>query len=155
MLFRSGVNAYASWVRDDARQFATAHSGVDIHGKDDKFFVNLGNYISVDDYNNQKLIQRQAEKMYLPSEKYFWQWDSNKNRSQYRSMRIQSDVAFNELKYVGVLVGVNHLASAINAAISASSHNKNLQSLEFHILPERYASGKIGSHFEISIKTPF
>jgi TM2 domain-containing membrane protein YozV len=130
----AGFDQYGTWVRNDARQYAKVNAGVSLEGKDEKYFVNIGNFMSVDEYNHTRLINRQSEKMYLPSSEYYWKWKTQQQRLTYRSLRINSDLAFNNLKFIGIGIGLNHLASAINAALSASSYNRNALSyrLEFH-----------------------
>jgi hypothetical protein len=125
----ASFNVYGSWVRDDARNYAKTNAGVSIEGKDDKYFVNVGNFTSLNDYNNSKLLNRQSEKMYLNTAQYFWKWKSDEQRKIYKEMRISSDVAFNNLKFVGTAIAINHILSAINAGMSAVSYNHSLASL--------------------------
>ncbi|MBM4166321.1 MAG: hypothetical protein FJ218_05295 [Ignavibacteria bacterium] len=129
-----GFDTYGTWVRDDARQYAQANASVSLNGKDEKYFVNIGNFLSVDDYNHTRLINRQTEKMYLPATQYYWKWNNEQQRLTYRTMRINSDLAFNNLKFIGIGIGLNHLASAINAALSASSQNNNPLSFRLELL---------------------
>ncbi|MBS4027679.1 MAG: hypothetical protein KGZ58_03485 [Ignavibacteriales bacterium] len=131
-----GFYSYASWVQNDARQFAKKNADVSLSGKDDKFFVNIGNYSSLEAYNNAKLLQRQTDKLYLPESKYYWNWTSEATRREYRQMRIDSDLAFNNLKFVATGLILNRIASAVNAGLAVSSSNKNLQSsLQLHVQP--------------------
>ena len=127
------VESYGSWLRDDARSFAVTHAGVSTAGKDDQFFVDIGNYGNLDEYNAQKLRDRAPDKVY-DAGSYFWQWDADANRSSYRDLRISHDRVFNNSRFVVAAIIVNHLVSALNAARLAMSHNKNLEAslLPFH-----------------------
>lgn len=129
------LNAYGDWLRDDARQFAVFHAGIDPGGKDDQYFVEIGNYRTIDDYNNQKLLERSIARLYDPARGFSWQWDSDANRASYRELRISHDRIFNSTRFVAAAVIVNHIASAVNAARLAIAHNNVLEQalqIDFH-----------------------
>ena len=119
-------DVYGNSLRDDSRAFAVAHSGANISGKDDQFFVDLGNFINTAEYNDKKLRDRDVEKLYDPAAGYAWQWDSDASRATFRDRRVSSDNMYNNRKFVVAAVLINHLASAINAARAAISHNKEI-----------------------------
>jgi hypothetical protein len=117
---------YGNWLQNDARRFAAAHASASIDGKDDQFFVNVGNFSSVYDYNEKKLRDRDVIDVYDPNGLYFWQWDNNQSRLRFRDLRVKSDNVFNNVRFVVGAIIVNHIASAINAARVAISKNKEL-----------------------------
>src|SRR5512135_68217 len=45
----------ADALRDDARAFAVAHAGITLQGKNDQYFVDFGNFLNIDEYNQKKL----------------------------------------------------------------------------------------------------
>jgi hypothetical protein len=122
----ASFDMYGNWVRNDARSFARSHGGVNTQGKDDQYFVDVGNFIDIYEYNEKKLRDRQPDKLYAVSPEYFWKWDTDENRSRYRELRISHDRAFNNVRFVVAAVIVNHIVSAVHAARSAISHNKRL-----------------------------
>jgi hypothetical protein len=125
---------YGTWVRDDARKLAVTTADVNLAGQSNQFFVDIGNYKDVYQYNERKLQDRQEEKLYDPNSIYFWSWNSESDRQKYRNLRISSDQAFNNKQFVLGAVLVNHVVSAINAARSVIAYNnKNeiLQSINF------------------------
>ncbi len=113
-------------LRDDARTFAASRAGFNPAGKDDDFFVNVGNFLNVHEYNDKQLRDRQDDKLYDPNAGYAWRWDSDASRAQYRSQRIDAESMYNNKKFVVAAIIINHVASAINAARSAISHNKSI-----------------------------
>ncbi len=117
----------ADALRDDSRAFAEAHAGILLQGKNDQYFVDIGNFLNIDEYNQKKLRDRDAEKVYDPALGYAWQWDSDASRLAFRDQRVASDNAYNNRKFVVAVVLVNHVASAINAARSAVMHNRELE----------------------------
>jgi hypothetical protein len=110
-------------LQTDSRTFATAHAGVTVAGKNNQFFVDIGNFATVDDYNQKKLQDRQPEKLYDPAAGYGWAWDSDASRGKFEDQRIASDQMYNNQKFVVAAILVNHVVSAINAGRSAVAHN--------------------------------
>jgi hypothetical protein len=116
---------YGNWLQGDARSFASAHAGATPSGKDDQFYVNLGNFSNMYDYNDKKLHDRNISEIYDPSQGYFWNWDSDRSRQRFRSLRISSDKVLNNSRFVIGAIVVNHILSALNAARLVRQFNKN------------------------------
>jgi len=116
---------YGNWLQGDARSFASAHAGAVPSGKDDQFYVNLGNFSNVYDYNDKKLRDRNISEVYDPSQGYYWSWDSDVSRQRFRSLRISSDKVINNSRFVIGAIVVNHILSALNAARLVRQFNKN------------------------------
>ncbi|MGC8897670.1 MAG: hypothetical protein ACP5JH_00925 [Bacteroidota bacterium] len=123
----AAVDAYGRWTQTGARMFAVQHAGIDPVGKSDQFFVDIGNFMSVYDYNEKKLRDRALSKVYDPSQGYFWQWDNVGSRSSYRSMRVTADAAFNATKFIIAGIIVNHIVSAIHAGNRAAKWNASIE----------------------------
>lgn len=117
--------SYGKWVREDALAFAATHSGAITDGKPSQFFVDIGNYKDIEEYNDAKQRMWQFDKVY-DAEDYYWQWDEDSNRSKFESMRIASDQAVNRSVFVLGGIFANHLLSAIDAVWQTSRHNKKL-----------------------------
>jgi hypothetical protein len=119
----AAVEIHGNDLRDGARTFAAAHAGVDATGKDDDFYANIGNFMSLDEYNDKKLRDREPDKLYDPLAGYNWLWDSDASRLTFRDQRISSENMYNTQKFIGAAIIVNHIISAINAARSAIAYN--------------------------------
>lgn len=117
---------YGNSLRDDARAFAAVHAGIDPSGKDDQFYVDIGNYVDVYAYNEGKLQERQILDLYRPEEGYYWRWTSDAARSHYRAQRISSAQMYNNQRFVVAAILVNHVASAINAARTVILQNRDI-----------------------------
>ena len=117
-------DVHATGLQNDARAFAAAHAGVNPAGKSDQFYVDMGNFLTVSDYNAKKMRDRSPDLLYDPAAGYNWTWDTDQNRGMFRDQRITSENVFNNRKFVLAAVLVNHVASAINAARAAIAHNK-------------------------------
>lgn len=119
---------YGHWLQNDAREFAASHASASVDGKDDQFFVNVGNFTNVYEYNEKKLRDRDVADLYDPNGSFFWQWDNDQSRMRFRDLRVKSDNVINNVSFVVGAIIVNHIASAINAARVAVNKNKELAS---------------------------
>jgi len=119
----AAVEIHANDLRDGSRAFAAAHAGVDATAKNGDYYVNVGNFMSMDDYNEKQLRDREPEKVYDRLAGYDWRWESDASRLTFREQRISSENMYNNRKFIGAAILVNHIVSAINAARSAISYN--------------------------------
>jgi hypothetical protein len=122
------IDLHARSLQDDARSFASLHAGFNQAGKDDSYFINIGNFSDVWSYNEAVLRDRDAYKLYDPQSPLYWNWDSDANRDLYRDQRVASDQMFNNTRFVAAAIAVNHVLSAINAARLIVSGNRALSS---------------------------
>ncbi len=107
---------YGTWLQQDARNFASVHAGTPSSGKNDRYFVDLGNFNDIYEYNDKQLQDRELENVYDANSAYYWRWDSETNRQEYRAMRVSSEKVLNNAQFVIAGIVVNHIISAINAA---------------------------------------
>ena len=117
---------YGNWVQDDARDYARQHAQAPIGGQSDQYFVDIGNFNSIDAFNQEMLRERLIHKVYSPLSAYYWNWDTPSNRESYRQLRVSSDAVFNNSRFVIGAIVINHIVSAVNAARMALKHNAGL-----------------------------
>ena len=89
-LFYIGSKKTANWYASDYAAFSKLHADVEMSGKSYLFFVNLGHYDSLEEYNDTKERQRLPADKYGNGEGFEWQWDDKENRIKYDKMRIKS-----------------------------------------------------------------
>jgi len=120
-----GVSTYSNWQEDNYQSYAASNAGVNNNNKDEDYYATIGEYTSIESYNNEKALERNFDEMYDP-EKYFWKWNSTEERKTYRDMWKSSEEANNSIRFiVGGLI-LNRVASAINAARLVNAYNKKL-----------------------------
>lgn len=123
----------STWLRNDAHTFARTHAGATFEGTDEDYDVNIGNYMSVNDYNEAKLRSREYDLVYTEP-RYAWQWDTDANRQAFKSNRIKSSEAKNNAKFVVAFAVVNRLISAFRAGRMASAYNASIaEHLQFDL----------------------
>ena len=94
------------------QSFAVEHAGVDADNKDHKYWVDIGNYIDLDQHNLEHLRWRYLDEIYNESD--YWLWDNKNNMKNFESMRIRSDMLAKTGEYVIGAIIMNHLLSAID-----------------------------------------
>ena len=120
----AAVEIHGNDLRNGARSFASAHAGVDAAGKDDDYYVDIGNFMTIEEYNEKRLRDRELDRVYDPAAGYSWRWDADASRLAYKDQRIASENMYNNRKFIGIAILVNHVVSAINAARCAIAHNR-------------------------------
>lgn len=94
---------------------ASEHAGANESGKDHQYWVDIGNYNSLEDYNDEHLRWREYDNLYPNETKWDWDWDTDDNRKEFEELRIQSDKFKLAGKFfIGGIV-LNHIVSAIDA----------------------------------------
>ncbi len=110
--------------RTDYKAFARANAGIDPTGKDDTFYRILSFYDSREEYNSAGRII-DPTRPYYPNVSYWdWQWKTAGNLEEYRTLRNQSNEAFNRGKFALGALLLNRLVSAVDAWRTAKSVNR-------------------------------
>lgn len=121
-----GMSVYANNQEDNYKSYATSNAKINPDGKDANYFSTIGEYSNIDNYNDQKALERNFDQMY-DRDKFFWKWQTTVERRTYRDMWSSSEQTFNDLRFiVGALI-VNRIASAINAVRLVAAYNSRLE----------------------------
>lgn len=84
MLVSSGL---ADSRQSDYRSFAAENAGADFAEKPDIYYVRIGSYDNIHEYNATMLRDRQLDAMYQPGTGNDWDWNSAASRTQFREIR--------------------------------------------------------------------
>jgi hypothetical protein len=109
------LEVHSDQVRSDALNYAKLYAGAQVAGKPDQFFVDIGNFLNTNDYNVKKIHDDSYDLIYT-SPSYQWQWQSDADRADFKSLRIEADQFLNYGRYTAAVIVLNHLVSALNAA---------------------------------------
>jgi|TARA_Y100001960_G_scaffold304289_1_gene357292 hypothetical protein len=119
------TSKYSNEIKRNYIAFASEHASVNSLGKDHEFWVDIGNYNSRFEYNDEHLRNRESNDLYPQGNDWFWNWDTIKNRNSFESKRILSD----NLKLVSTFaIGgliMNHAISSIDALYLKRKLKKN------------------------------
>jgi hypothetical protein len=121
-----GFKSYGAAWEHDYRIYAAAHAGVvDPAGKGHDYYANIENYMTVVDYNDAKLQQRDLRALYPEGRGFDWKWDSIESRRRFEQMRIRSDRAMRNSTFVIGGIVLNHLISGIDAIRAARANGRS------------------------------
>lgn len=124
------MNVHGDNVADDAKSYSVQHAQVtDPGGRDEDFFVNVGNYNNVYEYNNDKLARGEYSLLY-DANTQFWNWDSENNRFIFETQRRDSEEIYNNRIIFGSIMIANRVVSAISAFLIAKDTGKKKVSIE-------------------------
>lgn len=121
----AGFEIYGKWKENDYKSFAESKAGVNLSGKAAEYFANIGIYQSIDDYNVAMELNRDFDMTYKTAA-YYWKWNDNGQRKEYRDLWSSSESAFTNVRFVVGALILNRLISAVNAVRLVSAYNKNL-----------------------------
>ena len=106
---------YSNELKRNYIAYASEHAAISTDGKDHEFWVDIGNYNTLNDYNDEHLRNREAGDLYPSNAQWNWNWDSPDSRKHFELKRIQSD----KLKLLSTFtIGglfLNHFISSIDA----------------------------------------
>lgn len=111
----ASLQVYGHWLKNDYKLFAATHAGVELADKDEQFFVDAGNFISVEEFNQSRLRRRDVEGLYDPAT-HTWKWDTEANQLKFADLRKRSERSFSRSNLVVAGVLANHIISGIHAA---------------------------------------
>ena len=94
------------------QSFAVEHAGVDTDNKNHKYWVDIGNYIDIEQHNSEHLRWRYLDEIYNETDR--WDWDTKNNMKNFESMRIRSDMLAKTGEYIIGAIIMNHILSAID-----------------------------------------
>ncbi|MDZ7806526.1 MAG: hypothetical protein U5K71_05380 [Gracilimonas sp.] len=120
-----GINVRANNLETDFRTLAQSRSGANLSDKDRDYLIALGNYDSLNDYNEAQLRSRRWNALFPESPEYQWTWESTEDRLQYQNTREKVDKTRNQLPTLVVLMIGNRITSGISAYLRAQNKLQN------------------------------
>ena len=101
------------WKKEDYQVYAAAMAGVQIEGKDDQFYSDVSNYSDVDEFNAAIRRSREPRSVYNAADE-FWSWSSEEERLKFKSLKLESDTAGQNVKRIIGGMIVNRIFSVMN-----------------------------------------
>ena len=149
----AGLVAYGNWRQNDYETYAATHAGVNLDGKNNTFFIDVGNFDNIYEHNEYRLRQRNSHKYYEDTEFWFWDWDSQAHFEKFDDLRISADTADNRATFVLGAIVANHIISAVDAVWSVHRYEKNrLSSIDWDV---RFGDGLIQPTVNINLTAHF
>ena len=110
-----GSTAYANILKKNYIAFAVEHAAISSAGKNHKYWVDIGNFKTIEDYNDEHLRNREMDDIYDANLRWSWDWDEDSNRNAFEQKRILSDQMKQVATFGAGAIVLNHIVSAIDA----------------------------------------
>ena len=110
-----GSTTYANILKKNYIAFAVEHAAISSAGKNHKYWVDIGNFKSIEDYNDEHLRNREVDDIYDTDLRWSWDWDEDSNRNAFEKKRILSDQMKQVATFGAGAIVLNHMVSAIDA----------------------------------------
>jgi len=116
----------ASLTESTLQSFAAIHAGAKLEQKSDRYYVDIGNYESMEAYNEAQQRYREPGEVYSKQAGFDWKWDKEMNRRKYRRYRIQKNTARMVSQFaIGGMI-LNRIISVIDVRyLVKASHSKS------------------------------
>lgn len=129
-----------NWQEDQAvesyRTLAVSRANAQLDGKDRRFFLNLGNYMSSDEFREDQLRRRLWDQInYVSDPAFQWQWASEEDLQDYRRLRDDADAwGRRRTLFISTLVA-NRLLAALTSLRAARRANNAAPDLSLSLTP--------------------
>ena len=110
-----GSTTYANILKKNYIAFAVEHAAISSAGKNHKYWVDIGNFKTIEDYNDEHLRNREMNDIYDANLRWSWDWDEDSNRNAFEQKRILSDQMKQVATFGAGAIVLNHIVSAIDA----------------------------------------
>ena len=108
-----GFYRFSNHQKQQYQSYASKYAGTNQKNKSHKYWVDIGNYMSLESHNAEHLRWRQIDDIY--EYEYGWNWKSQKHMKKFEEMRIRSDKLSKYGEYTIGIITLNHIISAINS----------------------------------------
>jgi len=110
-----GFRQRASNLETQYVTLANLRSGVDITDRSRAFRLAMGDFNSLEEYNDTQLRRRNWDRLFDETAENNWHWQSESDRNKYNQLRSDRDRARNQLPAILGLMTLNRVVSAISA----------------------------------------
>ncbi|MCG2588073.1 hypothetical protein [Rhodohalobacter sulfatireducens] len=136
-----GFRLRAGNLKDQYETLASLKAGVDISDRSRTFRLAVGDFNSIEEYNNFQLRSRNWNRLYEVESVNQWKWESEVDRDNYNNLKSDVDRVKNQLPAILGLMVVNRVLSAIS---SYNRAKKQTYQPELNIMPISVSSDELG-----------
>ncbi len=132
-----GFRIKSGRLENDYISFTRLYAGVDLSSRGRSFRLAVGDFNSLEEYNDYQLRSRNWDRVLDDTPGNRWSWSSAEERLSYRDMRSYADRIRNQLPAFAALMVVNRVVSAVSAYNRVKKENEKsiAQRAEISILP--------------------
>lgn len=120
-----GFSVRANNLEDQYETLASLKAGVEISDRSRSFQIALGDFDTLDEYNEHQLRSRNWNRLYNDQPENRWNWKTEDDRNKYNNLRSNVDRVKNQLPAILGLMVVNRVISALSAYNRAKAQINN------------------------------
>jgi hypothetical protein len=110
-----GVTVQSNRIERNYITYTRLHAGVDLAERGRAFRLAVGDFQSLDAYNDYQLRTRSWHRIIEDTPENRWDWAAEEDRRNYREMRSRSDRYRNQVPAIAAMMVLNRVISAISA----------------------------------------
>lgn len=137
-----GLHARSGNLENQFMTLSKLRAGVDLSGRDRSFLLAVGDFGSLEEYNDYQLRTRNWNRLIEDIPENRWHWANNNDRASYRDLRSGADRIRNQLPAIVGLMVANRLISGLSAYNRA---RKELPEATLSLLPVLHENNTKGA----------
>ncbi len=141
-----GLSVHVNNVEQNWYAYGKSEAGVPIEGRSRNFQLAVGDYISLEAYNDYQLRSRNWDRLFEDRPENRWQWGSESERSRYNTLRSNFEQIDQQLPALLGMMLVNRVISGISAYNRAKKRTEMQQvSSTISVSPYQYSQGVVAN----------
>lgn len=137
-----GLSIHTNNLQENWLTYGRHETGVEIEGRSRRFQLAVGDFNSLEDYNDYQRRSRNWDQLFADIPENRWYWSDNRKRQKYNSLRNRFERIDRQLPALLVMMIANRIISGISAYNRAK---KKAESRQFrgsvYVLPNRFSGG--------------
>ena len=141
-----GLSIHSNNLQQNWLAYGQKKSGVPIQGRSRQFKLAVGNFNSLQAYNDYQLRSRNWDQLFADTPENRWHWSDDQERSRYNDMRSRFQQIDQQLPALLTMMAVNRIISGISAYNRARKKRaSNSFSSSMYLSPYRMSSGVVAN----------
>lgn len=144
-----GLNIHSNNLQQNWQAYAVKEAGVAIKNRSRSFQLAVGNFNSLDAYNDFQTRARNWDQLIADTPENSWQWSNDSDRNKYNNIRSRFESIDQQLPALIGLMVVNRLISGISAYNRARKVGAGNSFTSLGVSPA-YGTQGIAAHLKVS-----
>lgn len=141
-----GFSIHSNNLQQNWFVYGREEAGVVIEGRSRRFQLAVGNFNSLQAYNDFQLRSRNWGLLFADTPENRWKWSGDAERSRYSNLRSRFEQIDQQLPALLALMAVNRIISGISAYNRAQRQEANRSvSSAVYLSPYRFSSGVVAN----------
>jgi hypothetical protein len=141
-----GLSIHSNNLQQNWSSYGEHKAGVQIEGRSRNFQLAVGDFNSLEDYNDYQLRSRNWDQLFENTPENRWNWSSVQERSTYNDLRSRFEKIDQQLPALLAMMGLNRIISGISAYNRAKEQEKSdTFTSSVYFSPYQFADGVVAN----------